>query len=84
MNSENRDARERAVRTLLWGLLVDVGTAVVLVLLTATKTIEWTSTYWLGLASLTAKSVIQALVAFAGRKLLVPVSAQSDPPRDPY
>lgn len=67
------DASNRAWRTFLQGLLLDVVVALVLVMSTATSaTIEWTRTYWLALASLGAKSAIQAGVSYLARKLVPP------------
>lgn len=68
----NRDARTRGLRSLAWGLLIDVTVAVVLVLLTAFTAIEWTETYWITLGLTLAKTVLQAIVAFFARKLLPP------------
>lgn len=74
----NRDARVRALRSFMWGLLIDVGVAITLILLTAFTSIEWTSTYWIGLGLTLAKSVLQAIVAYFARKLLPP-SGVSNP-----
>ena len=66
------DARVRAFRSFAWGLLVDVSTAVVLVLATAFTDIRWTREYWTVLGLMIAKSVLQAVVAFFMRKLVPP------------
>lgn len=68
----NRDARVRAIRSFMWGLLLDVSAFVVTVLVTAFTSIEWTREYWLALAALLAKTILQASVAYAARKLLPP------------
>lgn len=70
---EKKDARDRAVRTFLWGLMIDVATAMVIILLPAFSNIEWTSTYWLALGSLLAKSVLVSIVSYFGRFLIKPV-----------
>jgi hypothetical protein len=68
----NRDARVRAVRSLMAGLALDVAVAIVLVLATAFTAIEWTRAYWITLGLTLAKSVLQAIVAFFLRKLVPP------------
>lgn len=70
--ADARDARIRGVRVFLWGLLVDVSTAVVLILLTAFNNIQWTREYWITLGLMLAKSVLQAIVAYLARRLLPP------------
>lgn len=67
-----RDAAERSVRTLLWGLGLDVAVAVTLVLATAFNTVEWTPEYWKLLGLTVAKSVLQAGVAYFMRVLVKP------------
>lgn len=68
----NRDARLRGTRALTWGLLIDVAIAVVIVLLPAFSAIEWTRAYWITLGLSVTKSVLQAIVTYAARKLLPP------------
>jgi hypothetical protein len=68
----NRDARVRGLRSLMWGLLIDVSVAVVLVLVTAFTSIEWTALYWSALGLTLSKTILQAIVAFFARKLLPP------------
>jgi hypothetical protein len=68
----NADAKNRAWRTLLQGLLIDVAAALVLVLTPALTTVEWTPAFWAGVGALAAKSVIQAVVAFVARKVMPP------------
>jgi hypothetical protein len=71
--SVQADAKNRAWRTFAQGLLVDVGVAVVLVLVVAFSTeIEWTPTYWLALASTLGKTVLLSAVSYASRKLVPP------------
>lgn len=69
------DARNRAWRTLLQGLGIDVAAALVLVLAPALSSVEWTPAYWQALGLLAAKSVLQAVVAFVARKVVPPPSA---------
>ena len=56
----------------MWGLFLDIAVAVTLVLLTAFTAIEWTTLYWQALGLTLAKSILQAIVTFAARKLLPP------------
>lgn len=67
-----RDAWDRAWRTLKTGVGVDIAVAVVLALLPVLTGIEWTSTYWIVLASAVGKGVIQAVVSYYYRKLVAP------------
>ena len=71
MNPES-DARNRAWRTLLQGLGIDVAAALVVVLTPALTTVEWTPVYWTTLGLLAAKSIVQAVVAFVARKVVPP------------
>lgn len=71
------DAQNRAVRSFLWGLMIDVAVAVVLVLATAFNAIEWTKEYWTILGLTLAKSVLQAGVSYFMRKLVKPPLSQS-------
>jgi hypothetical protein len=66
------DARNRAFRTLLQGLGLDVATAVVLVLVVAVGNLEWTPQYWSVLGLAVAKSVIVSGVSYFARLLLKP------------
>lgn len=68
----NRDARVRAVRSFMWGLFLDVSAFVITVLVTAFSSIEWTATYWTTLGLLLAKTVLQASVAYAARRMFPP------------
>jgi len=68
----DRDARVRAVRSFMWGLLIDVTVAITLVMVTAVSSVEWTSVYWLALAGTLGKSVLQAVVTYFARKFLPP------------
>jgi hypothetical protein len=68
----NGDAKSRAWRTVVVGLGIDVATALVIVLLPAVSSIEWTETYWVTLGSLAGKSLVQAVVAYFFRLLVKP------------
>lgn len=68
----NSDARNRAWRTLLQGLGIDVAVAVAAVLMPLVTNIEWTQAFWTGVAALVGKSVVQAVVAFVARKVVPP------------
>lgn len=70
--NEDADARNRAWRTLLQGLGIDVAVAVVAVLTPLLTNIEWTAAFWAGVAALVGKSVVQAIVAFVARKVVPP------------
>lgn len=70
--NEDADARNRAWRTLLQGLGIDVAVAVVAVLTPLLTNIEWTQAFWLGVAGLVGKSVVQAVVAYVARKVVPP------------
>jgi hypothetical protein len=69
---KERDARERAVRSFLWGLLIDASCTAGVALLAVINSLEWTATYWQGLGLLLAKSFVQAGVAYIGRKVIEP------------
>lgn len=62
------DAWDRAWRTFKTGVGLDIGIAVVLVLLPAFTNIEWTAAYWAALASAVGKSVLQAVVSYYYRR----------------
>lgn len=66
------DARERSWRTLLQGVAIDVGIALVLLFYTATETIMWTKTYWIVLGFALAKTAIQTGAASLMRHLIPP------------
>lgn len=68
------DASNRAWRTLMQGLLLDVLVAVGMVLVTSLTSVEWTRKYWLALAALLLKTTIQAVVSYLSRKIVPPPS----------
>jgi hypothetical protein len=66
------DARRRAVRTLVQGMLVDVGVAVCATLSTALADVRWTRAWWVLLGALLVKTSVQTAVAYAARHLVPP------------
>lgn len=68
------DARRRALRTLLQGLLLDVATAVIAVLTVALTNVSWTREWWLGLGGLLVKSVSTAVMSYIARRVVPPVT----------
>ena len=69
------DAKNRAWRTAVQGLLLDVSTAVVMVLATAVTDLRWTRDYWVTLGLLLAKTAVQTAVSYTARKLVPPATA---------
>lgn len=68
-----RDASDRALRTLLQGLAVDVVVALCLALSTAVAGgIEWTSAYWAALGIVAGKSVVTAVLSYVMRLVVPP------------
>ena len=72
IRSAQADARNRAWRTFVHGLLLDVTTAVVVILLTELHEIRWTRAYWVAIGGLVAKTVIQSVVSYVARRLAPP------------
>ena len=66
------DARVRALRTLMWGLMVDVFTATGAVLLDQAGEIKWERAYWIALSAMLAKTAVQTALAWAGRHIFPP------------
>lgn len=66
------DAWQRFIRTLVIGLLVDVGTAVAGVLATALPGVHWTKEWFVALGGLVATTVVKAIAAYTGRKVSPP------------
>lgn len=69
-----RDAWNRAFRTFVQGLWVDVSAALVLVLATALTDVRWTKEYWIGLGLMLAKTVAIAAMSYVYRRLRPPPS----------
>ncbi len=72
------DARNRALRTFAQGLALDLLAALVVVLLPAVTSIEWTSAYWLALLASLGRSLVQALVSYVARYVVPPADEQGD------
>jgi hypothetical protein len=72
----DRDASERAFRTLLQGLAVDVLAGIGVALTAAVAGgIQWTQAYWIALALAVGKSAVTAVVSYFARKLVPPAGA---------
>lgn len=67
-----RDARSRASRTFFQGLIIDVGTGLLVTLASALNVIEWSWPYWAALGLLLAKTLIQSLAASIMRRVIPP------------
>jgi len=72
------DARNRAWRTFLQGLGIDVAAAVLLAAgpIVIGSDFAWTRAYWLTLAGLAGKTAIQTAVSYGMRKMLPPPGAK--------
>lgn len=70
--STEADAKNRAWRTLGQGLLLDVATVIVVALAAAMTDVQWTREYWLGVAALLGKSVVQSIISYFARKVVPP------------
>lgn len=70
--SASQDASNRAFRTFVQGLLVDVAAAVVTVLAVAVTSVEWTEKYWLALGALVGKTVVVSVVSYLARTVVPP------------
>ncbi len=68
------DARNRAWRTLVQGLLTDVLGAVVLAVAPALAGADfaWTTPYWAAVGLLAAKTAVQSVVSYIGRRVVPP------------
>lgn len=72
--SDRADARNRAWRTLVQGLGVDVAAAVALAVLPSLSGAEfaWTREYWLTVAGLAGRSAVVAAVSYVARRVRAP------------
>jgi hypothetical protein len=70
--SAHLDAVNRATRTFVQGLLVDVSAAVVLVATTQLGDLRWTQAYWTALGLLLIKTALSAGVSYVGRRVAPP------------
>lgn len=68
----NADARNRAFRTFVQGLLIDVGTAVTAALAASLTDVQWTKAFWVTLGFMVGKTALQAAVSYVARKVLPP------------
>lgn len=70
------DARNRAFRTWVQGLALDVAAGACVALAAAVAGgIDWTHTYWVALGLAVAKSTVQAAVSYLARKFVPPAGA---------
>lgn len=70
------DARNRALRTVVQGLGIDLIAAVAVALSVAVAGgIEWTRAYWIALGLAVAKSLITAAVSYLARRAVPPATA---------
>ena len=69
--SVSTDARSRALRTAVQGLLVDVSVAVV----GAVADVRWTRAYWAALGLLVAKTAVQSAVSYVARRVVPPATS---------
>jgi len=72
--SARDDARNRAYRTFVQGLLVDVAAGVVLAVgpALAGEHFAWSAPYWTAIGLLAAKTAVQTGVSYVGRHLVPP------------
>ena len=70
------DARNRAWRTFVQGLLTDVLAAVLLVAIPAINGSDfaWSGKFWVALGLLVAKSALMAAVSYVARQVLPPAN----------
>jgi hypothetical protein len=66
------DAKNRAFRTLIQSLAVDIVAALLVALTPVLSDIQWSKGYWLLVAGLAGRSVVTALVSWLARKLIPP------------
>ena len=70
------DAWIRAIRTFVQGALVVVAGAVITAITAAaTGGIQWTSTYWIGLAVVGGQAALTALVSYVSRFVKPPTTS---------
>lgn len=74
MLNADADARNRAWRTLVQGLGIDLAVALLLAIGPSLvgNDFAWSTGYWRTLGLLAAKTAIQTLVSYAARKLVPP------------
>lgn len=69
------DAGNRAWRTFVQGLLVDLVVAVSLAVSTSIADVAWTRVYWAGLGLLVVKTVAQSAASYIARHITPPPGA---------
>jgi uncharacterized membrane protein YdcZ (DUF606 family) len=62
------DALERAWRTFKTGLGLDIMVALAIIVAPAVSDLKWTKTWWLALAALAGKTVVQAVASYLIRR----------------
>lgn len=78
------DAKNRALRTAVQGLAIDLGVAVLLVIGTALSTAKsWGDIQWSLIALTLAKTVVQTIVSFAMRRYSTKENALTPPAPQP-
>lgn len=60
----------------MYGMMIDVSVAVILILAAAFTDIRWTTDYWLALAGLEAKTILQSSVTYLVRRFVQPYLQQ--------
>jgi hypothetical protein len=66
------DARQRALRVYLTGLLIDVAGTAVTALVAYLGVIHWTREYWVAAGALTLRTAIHAAVVYVARYAVPP------------
>jgi len=69
------DARNRAFRTFVQSLGVDVAAAVLLAVTPLLADVHWEKGYWLAVGALAARSAVTAAVSWVARKVLPPATS---------
>ncbi len=74
VKSVTADAKDRAVRTFIQGLAIDVLTALVLAVapLLLSNDFAFTAAYWIIIGTSASKSVVQSVAAYFMRKFVSP------------
>ncbi len=70
--SAEDDARNRALRTFVQGLGLDVAVALSVFLAASFTDIQWTREYWVALGLTAARTVLLAAVSYVARKVVPP------------
>ena len=67
------DARNRAIRTFLWGLSTDILVAVVIYLLPifGTTATDWSTLDWKVIALTVAKTIVMTIISYVARYLRI-------------